>query len=142
MGIQILIGLTLIALSVIVQVGFIEVMARHLRMKFSPELGDHVSFTKFVLTLSLVNIWLLLGLLVAVSLWTFQFLALNVFATLEQSFYFSLVSFTTLGFGDVVPPDRWRILSGFVATNGFLLFGLNTAVLFEVIIRMRRDASD
>ena len=64
-------------------------------------------------------------------------MGLGVFENEEESVYFSLVSFTTLGFGDVILPDEWRILSGFVAADGFLLFGLNTAVLIEAMMRMR-----
>jgi len=50
---------------------------------------------------------------------------------------FSLISFTTVGYGEVVPPVEWRILAGFIAVDGFMLFGLNTAFIFEVLRRMR-----
>jgi hypothetical protein len=57
----------------------------------------------------------------------------GVFPTLEEAVYFSMVSFTTVGYGDVVVDKGWRILSGFVAINGLLAFGIFTAVLIEVI---------
>lgn len=65
--------------------------------------------------------------------------ALGIFADFEASLYFSMISFTTLGFGDVILPDNWRLLSGFIATDGFILFGLNTAFLFEVLRRLREE---
>jgi hypothetical protein len=62
---------------------------------------------------------------------------LGVFETLELAVYFSLVSFTTLGFGDVLLPVEWRLLAGMAAANGLLNFGLVTAILVEALQQMR-----
>ncbi len=47
--------------------------------------------------------------------------------------YFAFVNYTTLGYGDVVPVERWRLLGPMTAMNGILLFGWSTAVIFEVL---------
>jgi hypothetical protein len=47
--------------------------------------------------------------------------------------YFAFVNFTTLGYGDVVPVEGWRLLGPMTAMNGVLLFGWSTAVIFEVL---------
>ena len=47
--------------------------------------------------------------------------------------YFAFVNYTTLGYGDVVPLERWRLLGPMTAMNGVLLFGWSTAVIFEVL---------
>jgi Ion channel len=47
--------------------------------------------------------------------------------------YFAFVNFTTLGYGDVVPTPRWRLLGPMTAMNGVLLFGWSVAVIFEVL---------
>jgi len=49
--------------------------------------------------------------------------------------YFAFVNYTTLGYGDVVPVERWRLLGPMTAMNGVLLFGWSTAVIFEVLRR-------
>jgi len=49
--------------------------------------------------------------------------------------YFAFVNYTTLGYGDVVPVERWRLLGPITAMNGVLLFGWSTAVIFEVLRR-------
>jgi hypothetical protein len=49
--------------------------------------------------------------------------------------YFAFVNYTTLGYGDVVPVERWRLLGPVTALNGVLLIGWSTAVIFEVLRR-------
>ena len=49
--------------------------------------------------------------------------------------YFAFVNYTTLGYGDVIPVERWHLLGPMTAMNGVLLFGWSTAVIFEVLRR-------
>lgn len=59
--------------------------------------------------------------------------------------YFAFVNYTTLGYGDVVPVERWRLLGPMAAMNGVLLFGWSTAVIFEVLrqaMRIRDQEGD
>ena len=55
--------------------------------------------------------------------------------------YFAFVNYTTLGYGDVTPVARWRLLGPMTAMNGVLLFGWSTAVIFEVLRRTARPAA-
>src|SRR5262249_41011326 len=56
--------------------------------------------------------------------------------------YFALVNYATLGYGDIVPMERWRLLGPIAAMNGVLLFGWSTAVMFDVLRRtMERGAT-
>ncbi len=87
--------------------------------------------------LVLVLAWTLCMIAIAVWLWTVAFHRLGVFANVEESAYFALVSFTTLGFGDILLPVKWRLLGGVAAANGLLLFGLLTAILVETIRGVR-----
>ena len=57
--------------------------------------------------------------------------------TLAEAVHFSLAAFTTLGLGDVVPATEWRLLAGMEAANGFLNFGLLTALLIEALRQTR-----
>ena len=49
--------------------------------------------------------------------------------------YFAFVNYTTLGYGDIIPVERWQLLGPIAAMNGVLLFGWSTAVIFEVLRR-------
>ena len=47
--------------------------------------------------------------------------------------YFAFVNYATLGYGDIVPVPRWRLLGPIASMNGALMFGWSTAVIFEVM---------
>jgi hypothetical protein len=50
-----------------------------------------------------------------------------------DSFYFAFVNYTTLGYGDIIPATRWRLLGPLTAMNGVLLFGWSTAVMYDIL---------
>ena len=96
---------------------------------------------KMFIMVMAASVWAL-GLMGAcVWLWASAFMALSVFPTWELAVYFALETFTTLGFGDVLAPARWRILAGMAAANGLLNFGLMTAVLTEGVRDLRTRQS-
>jgi hypothetical protein len=93
---------------------------------------------RFVVILAGITLWLLIAISISVWLWTFCLLGLGTFSEFEPAMYFSLVSFTTLGFGDIILEKQWRILSGLMAANGLLIFGLTTAILVDFLARLKR----
>lgn len=94
---------------------------------------------KLVLMIAGVSLWVLGVVTAAVWVWALAYQALSAFGTLEEAVYFSLVCFTTLGFGDLLMPQNWRILAGMEAANGFLNFGLLTALLIEALRQIRLE---
>lgn len=92
---------------------------------------------KLVLLLAGVSLWVLGVITAGTWVWALAYDALHVFPTIEDSVYFSLVAYTTLGLGDVVPAHDWRLLAGMEAANGFLNFGLLTALLIEAMRQIR-----
>lgn len=92
---------------------------------------------KMILAVMVASLWVVATTTAGVWLWALTYHLLGVFANFEESLYFSIVSFTTLGFGDVILPHEWRILSGMTATNGFLNFGLMTALMIEAFRLIR-----
>jgi hypothetical protein len=88
---------------------------------------------KLMVVLSMSLIWTLGMMTISVWLWAVALWFLEIFITFEASVYFSLVAFTTLGFGDILLPIEWRLLGGMAAANGLLMFGLLTAILVETL---------
>ncbi|WP_206513319.1 ion channel [Pelagibacterium montanilacus] len=48
-------------------------------------------------------------------------------------FYFSLMSYTTLGVGDIYPTGAFRVLSGIQALNGFALIGWTASFAYTLM---------
>ena len=65
--------------------------------------------------------------------WAYVYRSLGEFAGIEQALYFSVVTATTLGYGDITLSDRWQLLSSFEAMGGLILFGVSVAFLFEIV---------
>ena len=70
-----------------------------------------------------------------VLVWALGYLLVGAAPEGADRVYFAFVNYTTLGYGDVVPVERWRLLGPMTAMNGVLLFGWSTAVIFEVLRR-------
>lgn len=68
-------------------------------------------------------------------LWAMVYKGLGQFDDIATAMYFSVVTTTTLGYGDFTLTERWRILASFQAIGGLILFGASTAFLFEIIRR-------
>jgi voltage-gated potassium channel Kch len=68
--------------------------------------------------------------------WAFTYVEVGAIAGLEQALYFSIVTFTTLGYGDVVLDESWRILASIEAANGIIMFGWTTALIFAFVQRL------
>lgn len=73
-----------------------------------------------------------------VWLWAIVFEQMSVFSSMEEAVYYSLVAYTTLGLGDVVVPQEQRLLGGMTGANGFMMFGLMTAMLTDTLRHIRR----
>ena len=70
-----------------------------------------------------------------VLVWSLTYAIFGVAPTGSDLIYFAFVNYTTLGYGDVTPVERWHLLGPMTAMNGVLLFGWSTAVIFEVLRR-------
>ncbi len=93
------------------------------------------AWTRTILTAVFVLIMFLAGVLEAV-IWAWTYLSVGAFESFEPALYFSLVTFTTLGFGDVVLDPSWRVLSAIEAANGTIMFGWTTALIFWFVHRI------
>ena len=68
-----------------------------------------------------------------VLVWSLTYAIVGAAPAEAELIYFAFVNYTTLGYGDVTPVERWRLLGPMTAMNGVLLFGWSTAVIFEII---------
>jgi hypothetical protein len=76
-----------------------------------------------------------------VMVWSLAYAIVGAAPAGADPVYFAFVNYTTLGYGDVIPVERWRLLGPITAMNGVLLFGWSTAVIFEVLRRTARHGN-
>lgn len=137
MALQIAIGAALVLISIICAgAAFWTLEAVLTRRRDWLMRAPH--WPKLILLVCLTACLALAVVSVSVWLWAFAYLALGLFSTVEESVYFSLVAFTTLGFGDILLAPEWRLLGGIEATNGLLSIGLLTSLMLEAGRFVRR----
>jgi hypothetical protein len=81
---------------------------------------------------------LMLGNILQVLVWALLYNWLSPFADFETSVYFSGVTFTSLGYGDVVLPRQVRLLAPLQAANGLMMFGISTALFIACVETVTR----
>ncbi|MGL4198908.1 MAG: potassium channel family protein [Allorhizobium sp.] len=89
-----------------------------------------------MLAMNTVVIGVFAVLTAEVWLWAASFTLIGVVDDFETALYFSTITFSTVGYGDVVPHPEWRMLAALEGVNGFLLIGWSTAYLIAAGIRV------
>jgi len=86
-----------------------------------------------ILTMSVAASILLATQVIEIIMWSLSYMAVSAIPSSADGLYFAFVNFTSLGYGDIVPLERWHLMGPMTAMNGVLLFGWSTAVLFQVL---------
>ena len=71
--------------------------------------------------------------LIEAWLWAVTYVAVGALSSLEPALYFSIVTYTTLGYGDITLHTDWRLLASFEAANGTIMFGWTTAIIVGLV---------
>jgi hypothetical protein len=81
-------------------------------------------------------LYALVAHLLEIALWALVFLACGEFSDFGIAYYHSAVNYTSLGYGDLLMTPSWRLLGPLETTNGMLMFGVSTAMIFALIHRL------
>jgi hypothetical protein len=82
-----------------------------------------------------VTCWLVVVHLVEISAWALFYFWRGCLPDAESALYFSGVTYTTVGYGDIVLPREWRMLAPLEALTGILMYGLSTGMFFALVSR-------
>ena len=94
--------------------------------------GALIDFAIVVLVISFA----FMAHLIEIALWAVLLVICGEFQEFGNAYYHSAVNYTTLGYGDLLMTPSWRMLGPLEATNGALMFGVSTAMVFAVIQRL------
>ena len=124
-----LIAWCLLALTVTIHAAGLSTMLR------GAQLESITAFWPMTRLLVWVAWWLLLLHLAEISVWALFYWYQKCLPDAESSFYFSGVTYTTLGYGDLVLPQEWRLFGPVEGLTGILMCGLSTGFFFAVVSR-------
>jgi hypothetical protein len=85
--------------------------------------------------------WIVLLHIAEIAVWAFTYLVMDAMPDLQSALYFSAVTYTTTGYGDLVLPQHWRLVGAVEALTGILMCGWSTGFFFAVVSRLTTDAS-
>jgi Ion channel len=127
-------GAGLIAATVVIQAMFMTVGLNN--FKRIEERRPGYLARKPAITIVIWVLFLLIPIVLDVTLWAAFYYVGGALPSFEEALYFSTVTFTTVGYGDIVLDREWRQLATFEAVNGWIIFGWATALIMAVIQRL------
>ena len=122
---QLLIAWVLMASNVAIHAsGMVAALAALRRME------PRTSWTGLFITLAG---WIILLHVVEIALWAGVYAWRGAMPDLTSAMYFSAVTYTTTGYGDLVLPPNWRLVGAVEALTGILMCGWSTGSFFAVL---------
>jgi hypothetical protein len=129
---KLLIAWCLLALCVTVHACGVTAARRWLRGAAVPD----QRFGSWTWLFSRVAGWVVLLHLIEITVWGLFYAAIKAMPDLQSALYFSGVTYTTTGYGDLVLPPEWRLVGGVEALTGILMCGWSAGFFFAVVSRM------
>ena len=126
------IALALMGLCVVIHAAGMSWALRQLRTHRPLTLQFWPVTRRFVV----VAAWIILLHLAEISVWAAFYLWRGAMPDLAAALYFSAVTYTTTGYGDLVLPEGWRLLGGVHALTGILMCGWSTGFFFAIVNRL------
>ena len=127
MLINFLLGIPTIFVSLIFQLLLLLFALRYYRQHHE-HLRSETWWAAFVVIGGVMFI-LLVGNLMQVAIWAWLFMLIGEFENYADAFYHSAVNFASLGYGDIVMSEKYRLLGALEALNGVLMVGISAATL-------------
>jgi hypothetical protein len=86
--------------------------------------------------------WIVLLHLIEITAWALFYAWKGAMPDLQSALYFSAVTYTTTGYGDLVLPEEWRLVGAVEALTGILMCGWSTGFFFAIVGRMFKAEAD
>jgi hypothetical protein len=131
MLLQLLLATCVIGITVVIQATFMSVGLGKLKA-----LEGHPILKRPNVVVVAWVAFLLVPIAIDVVLWACIYRLRSALPNFEDALYFSTVTFTTVGYGDIVLDRETRLLATFEAANGWIIFGWATALMMIVIQKL------
>ena len=132
---KLFISFILVALCVVAHASVITKSVRNIDRR--NELADPRFWVPTWCLIRIAGLLILLHIF-EMSLWAAFYLIGQAMPDAAAALYFSSVTYTTVGYGDLVLPQKWRLVGGVEALTGILMCGWSTGFFFTVVTRMQQ----
>jgi voltage-gated potassium channel len=132
LGTQIFIGTMVNLFCVVFHVVSLIYLAKVLK-SWSNAKAENFDILSAVILISVTSLAIIVFHSVEASIWALVYYWCGEFSSMERAMYFSFVTFTTLGFGDITLSLKWQLLSSFEAMGGLIIFGASTAFFLTIM---------
>ena len=120
----------MLALCVVIHAVGVTVATRRLAEKPASRFGQWIwAFIRLAW-------WIVILHLIEITLWAILYYWRQAMPDLQSAIYFSAVTYTTTGYGDLVLPMDWRLVGAIEALTGILMCGWSTGVFFAIVSQM------
>jgi voltage-gated potassium channel len=129
---ELVLALAIVGVCVIIHIGGLASLTTFL-LRRRAQIAQHFRlFSRSLLLILTFGIVILLHLAETI-IWAVFYYSRDLFPSFEASLYFSLKTYTTVGYGDILLPEGWRLLGGIEGLSGLLLCGVSTAFIFAIL---------
>jgi len=122
-----LVGAIVMVACLAVQVTAVALVVRYYADADRKPLGTRPIIELYT-QLTTVMVGLLFAGVLQMAAWALLYQLHGRFPDFETALYFSGVTFTSLGYGDITLPPRIRLLSAMEASDGLMMFGITSAI--------------
>jgi hypothetical protein len=133
---ELLIGLALMSLCVVMHATGVIAAVRWFRGSVAASRSFWLGTWLFVRLAT----WIVLLHLLEITTWAVVYDRNGAMPDLDSALYFSAVTYTTTGYGDLLLPHDWRLVGAIEAVTGILMCGWSTGFFFLVVSRVFRPA--
>lgn len=116
---------------------FIHALATKFTMKLAIKYAANIHIKSYFkeIWISIIVLIMFSASLIETLVWAITYMFLGAIERFEEALYFSMVTFTTLGYGDVTLSNAYRLVASLEAANGIIIFGWSTAIIIAVVQR-------
>lgn len=136
MLIPLLLGCATVFITMSVQIAAVVYMLQYLFNTLTRAEDELFDRRRASYVISLIMTMLFIGHVIQVAIWAVLFRRLGEFTDFQTAFYHSMVNFASLGYGDIVMSEKWRLLGAIEASTGVLMFGLSAGTMLTVMNRI------
>ena len=129
---KILLGSAMTVLNMTILLYAVEKIMPFIQVKVR-QLDQGTHHWVYARAMAVIMAFLFFGHMLQFATWASLFVTLGEFDNFETAFYHSTVNFTSLGYGDIVMSEKWRLLGALEAANGVLMFGLSAGMFLTVM---------